>query len=366
MNGWRQILILIGPWALLCALRAAALRRRTYAWLAGLVVLNGLGIALVGNLARAQRWKSFLGISEPDLLIPPFGPFIYRNQAAAFLCLGCTAALALMFYLAKRRGDKVDRGGPHLIVGIAVIFLALGAASTMSFAAVITAAILVLLAAPAAYLLDRDLRSNLSPLPAIAVAALGAVVLYVGMLSADAKRWRLKIDSKQRTMVRIGADDRAPLRRASWLMVQTPDLARQLSGWGAGSYRWVSPGYLRTQPEFLNKKGELARRATHAHNDWLQAVVEWGLAGWVIGLGLAAYLIMRAKGILDAPRATLILGSLLFAAHAFVDFVAFMPQLAAFALMLGWLHALEDRSVSPETPETSRRNPERWRSGPSP
>ena len=350
MNGWRQLLILIGPWSLLCALHAAALRRRTYAWLAGLVVLNALGIALAGNLALAQKWKSFLGVSDMDLNTPPFGPFIYKNQAGAYLCLACAFALALMFYLAKRRGDKVDRGGPHLIVGVAVVFLALGAASTMSFATVAVAAALLLAVAPTAYLLDGTLRANLSPLPAIALAALGAVVIYIGLLSIDAREWRRKLNSKQLSLERIGADDRAPLRRATWLMIETPSFARQVSGWGAGSYRWVSPGYLRTQPEFLNKKGELARRATHAHNDWLQAPVEWGAAGWVVVAGTLTFLSLRIRSQFRRPRAPAlaILGGLvLLAGHLFFDFLLFIPQLTLLTLLVCWLLALESAEDPP-------------------
>lgn len=350
MNGWRQLLILVGPWALLCALRAAVHRRRTYAWLAGVAAANALGVALAGNLARANKWKSFLGVADPELQAAPFGPFIYKNQAGAYLCLVCAAALALMFHLAKRRGDKVDHGGPHLIVGVGVVFLALGAASTMSFATVAVAAALLLVVAPAAYLLDAQLRSNLSPLPAIAFAALGAVVIYVGMLSVDARQWRRKMESKERAMEKIGSDDRAPLRRATWLMVETPSAARQISGWGAGSYRWVSPGYMRTQPQFLNKKGELALRATHAHNDWLQAPVEWGLAGWAVVAGALAFLALRARAQLRRPRAPAlaILGGIaLFSGHLFFDFLLFIPQLTLLAVLVAWLLVLESSEDSP-------------------
>ena len=345
MNGWRQLLILVGPWALLCALRAAVHHRRSHAWLAAVAIVNGLGVALAGNLARANKWKDFLGVSDPDLTNPPFGPFIYKNQAGAFLCLTAGLALALMYYLAKRRGDKVDRGGPHLLVGIGVVFLALGAASTMSFASVAVAAAVVIGVAPLAYLLDRKLRADLSPLPAVALAALGAIVLYVGLLSADAKKWRRKAEKKQQLVERIGADDRAPLREATWLMVSTPSFDRQLSGWGAGSYRWVSPGYLRTQQVFLNKKGELSKRATHAHNDWLQAPVEWGIAGWAVVIGALAFLGSRVRAQLrrpTAPAIALLGGLALFSLHAFFDFLTFIPQLTLLAVMTAWLLVIEE------------------------
>jgi len=345
MNGWRQLLILVGPWALLCALRAAVQRRRSYAWLAAVAIVNGLGVALAGNLARANKWKDFLGVTDPDLTNPPFGPFIYKNHAGAYLCLAAGLALALMYHLAKLRGDKADRGGPHLVVGLALIFLALGAASTMSFAAVAGAASVVLIVAPLAYLLDRKLRADFSPLPAVAFVALGAIVLYVGLLSADANQWRLKVMRKQQLADRVGLDDRAPLREATWLMVSTPSFDRQLSGWGGGSYRWVSPDFMRTQEVFLNKRGELVSRATHAHNDWLQAPVEWGLAGWTMVAGALAFLVLRLRAQVRGPSAPALalLGVLfLFSGHAFFDFLTFIPQLTLLAVMTAWLLVIEE------------------------
>ena len=215
MNGWRQLLILIGPWALLCALRVSIERRRVFAWLAVVAVINGLGVALAGNLARINKWRDFLGFSDPDSSTPSFGPFVYSNHAGAYLCLAASLALALAFHLAKRKGDSVDRGGPHLVVALAVVFLALGAASTMSFAVVASASALIILVAPAAYLLDRKLRTNFSILPAASLVSLGAIIVYVGLLSVDAKKWRYKVLAKQERMEKIGSDDRSPLREAT-------------------------------------------------------------------------------------------------------------------------------------------------------
>ncbi len=344
MNGWRQLLILIGPWALLCALVAGGLGRRAHAWLAVVACVNGLGVSLAGNLSRSGKWESFLGFADPDLNGSPFGPFVYKNQAGAYLCLVAGLTLALAFHLAKRRGDKADRGGPHLVAALAVIFLALGAASTMSLGALVAAAALLLVVAPAAYALDTRLRRDLSPLPALVAAGLAGVVVYAGLLSADAKKWRLRVDQKQQAFLRSGSDDRAPLRRATWMMIESGDAPRRLSGWGGGSYRWTSPAFLRAQPEFLDRKGRLDARVTHAHNDWLQAVAEWGLAGWVLIAGVLGFLAMRLRSQLSRPSApglALAGTALILAAHASVDFLLFIPQLTVLALLLSWLLAWE-------------------------
>jgi O-antigen ligase len=351
MNGWRQLLIFIGPWALLCALTISIQHRRIFGWLAITAVVNGIAVALSGNLARINKWRDFLGIVEPELNSPPFGPFIYRNHAGAFLCLATSLALALAFYLAKQKGDQVDRGGPHLIIGLAALFLAIGAASTMSFAAVAVAATILVIIGPVAYLLDRKLRNNLSLLPMSAFLALAAVVAYVGLLSIDANRWRYKTKVKIDRMEQSGADDRAPLRDATWMMVESTSFERQLSGWGAGSYRWTSPDFLKTQHEYLNKRGELVKRATHAHNDWLQSLVEWGLAGWVIVIGTLAFLGLRLRAQLrrpNAPAIALLGGLVAFSSHAFLDFLTFIPQMTLLGVMVAWLLVLEQYANGPE------------------
>ena len=340
MNGWRQLLIFVGPWALLCALTISIQRRRIFAWLAAIACLNGLGVALAGNLARLNKWRDFLGISDPDLGGAPFGPFVYKNHAGAYLYLVAALTLALMFYLAKRRGEKADRGGPHLIAALGAVTLVLGSASTLSIGAATISAVLLLVITPLAYFSDRQLRTNLSAVPLVAMVALTGVVAYTGLVSTDARVWRHKVGIKQQRMEQRGDDDRAPLRRASWLMVETASLDRQLSGWGGGSYRWASPSYMATQPEFLNRGGNLSSRATHAHNDWIQAVVEWGIAGWITILGAAGFIAALAWPLVSSPRAasTVLLGALvLFAAHAFLDFLLFIPHLSAVALLVAWL-----------------------------
>lgn len=350
MNGWRQILIFMGPWALLCALHVAALHSRLYASIAGLAVFNGLLLALAGNLSRSEKWEQFLGYSSIESTQPPFGPFVYKNHAGAWICLCLTLCIALMFYLAKRRGDRVDRGGPHLLAVAAAGLLALGAASTLSFSATAVALLLVLMAAPVAFLSDSRLRAALSPLPALVLVALAGIIVYAGVASADAQKWRRRLHYKQLGVQRTGEDDRAPLRRVVWSMAVDASGQRQFSGWGGGSYRWISPSYMKAEPAFLDHRGSLVRRSSYAHNDWLQAIAEWGLAGWGACACVIAFLLMRARSVLVRPRApavALFIGLLLFAAHAWYDFLLFQPQMVMLAVLVGWLSVLENKGEPP-------------------
>jgi O-antigen ligase len=145
-------------------------------------------------------------------------------------------------------------------------------------------------------------------------------------------------------MERLGADDRLPLRAATWSMISNASGERVFYGYGAGSYRWTSPVFIGQRPEFLDKKGQLRMRATHAHNDWLQSAVELGIAGWVACASLVLYLARRARSAFRRPRSntSMILGSLaLFFAHAIFDFFLFSPHLVLVALALAWLACLE-------------------------
>lgn len=350
MNGWRQLLILVGPWALLCSLHTAVDTRRNYAWLAFVAGLNAVGVALVGNLAQAQKWTDFLGFAHPDMVVAPFGPFVYRNHAGAFVFLALVVVSALTFYLAKRKGDRVDRGGPHLLTALLAVFLALGAASTMSFGVVAATGVFVVLLVPLAYLLDTRLRAQLTLLPIMGMACLVGVVVYAGLASADAGDWRRKILRKQRMVVQGAGDDREALRSVTFAMLQHDDMGRLLSGWGAGSYRWTTPPYMAKEPLFLNKDGQLVSRATHAHNDWLQCLVEWGLAGAITCLSAIYFLLARVRRAVVRPRAPAIAlggGLCLFAGHAYLDFLLFIPQLTLLAVLVAWLLALETAEDSP-------------------
>lgn len=135
-------------------------------------------------------------------------------------------------------------------------------------------------------------------------------------------------------------DDRAPIRNATWESITSASFERQISGWGGGSYRWISPTFMAGQPAFLNKNGELAKRATHAHNDWLQIIAEWGLAGWafcacvvVIHFQNFRRCIMRKS----SEAFILWMTITLYFVHAFFDFLMFPPHLIVLALMYVWL-----------------------------
>lgn len=345
MNGWRQMLILSGPWMLLCALRIAVTHRRTYTRLAWIVGLNSAVIGVVGAVVASGKNFSFLGYKNWFAYHAPFGPFVYKNHAGIYLYLSAALVLALAAHLIARRGDRADRGGPHLIAAMLFVMLCLGAATTLSVGALFGAGVLLLLA-PALYFVDRHLNAALSPAPAMMLLGLAALVIYVAASTSKLDVLRERIDKKRAYVEQAGADDRAPIRRATLQQIAAGDSAKLAFGWGAGSYRWTSPLYMIKQPEFVDSKGRLWTRANYAHCDWLQALLEWGVVGCALILGALVWLGFKiGHAVLRRSASQLALSAGLFIAlaHASLDFIFyFTPALTLAALIAAWLAMAED------------------------
>jgi hypothetical protein len=104
----------------------------------------------------------------------------------------------------------------------------------------------------------------------------------------DQLEYRIRQKIKQSAGTSV--DERVALRNATIQMITADGKRGQIwYGWGAGSYRWVSPYFQAKQPALQDSKHRLATRAIYAHCDWLQMVAEWGVVGIlpvIVGLNL--------------------------------------------------------------------------------
>jgi hypothetical protein len=345
MNGWRQILIFSGPWMLLCALHIAVTRRRVLTKIAWVVGANALAIAIVGKVVASSTAREFLGFKPWFAHHAPFGPFVYRNHAGIYFYLAAALVLALTSHLISKKGERADRGGPHLISGFLFALLLIAAASTVSVGAMIGAS-MILCVAPALYFLDRNVHNSLSPVPALAILGCSLLLGYAVVSSTNLDKYRKRIELKQERMVQAGEDDRAPIRRATFAQLDAGDTIKVMYGWGAGSYRWTSPEYLAKQPEFVDSKGKLWARANFAHSDWLQVLLEWGIAGCAILVPALIWFGFRIRNAWRRRSGSLLAlcaGVTLLRLHATIDFIFyFTPVLTLLALVLAWLALNED------------------------
>lgn len=337
MNAWRIILIFAGPWLVFGALRAGLRRRRGLVFLMWLSIGTGTVFALFGVLNQKSYSESILGHPLPSMTTS-FGTFFNRNHAGVYLYLQAALALALAFWLLRQSRNSLQQGGPYLLAAFSAIFLTVFALFTNSIGAAGVLFALFLIAVPFAYLrgmpLDGRSRREVSWVAAIAFIFIATVFIYTG----DFRSLVAKASHKAESYQLAGADDRAPLRRSTWEMATVGGWTGKVwTGWGAGSYRWVSPVFQAEEKVQQNTKGKLVIRATYAHCDWLQMLAEWGILGLtpvVVGLWWLGRRIRRAchRGHPEAiPLAAVLV---LVCLHASVELILwFTPLLYSIALV---------------------------------
>ena len=177
-----------------------------------------------------------------------------------------------------------------------------------------------------------------------ALALAAASVLLVADLQPVLNRFKAKAENYQET----GFDDRAPLRRATWALATEGGWGgRVWVGYGAGSYRWVSPPYQAQQPE-LRRNGKLFFRAIHAHNDWLEMLAEWGIIGLLPVLAFLGWLgrkLLRAFRPGHPETYPLALGLILLGLHATIDLLFwFTPLMFTAGFMLAAMTTFTEQS----------------------
>ena len=346
MNAWRLMMIIAAPWLLFCALRHGLRRRRSYVTLALVAVLAACVIGVFGLLNKYSS-GTILGFPIPANT-RSFGPFISRNHAGVYFYLHVAIALALTFWHIRRAGESSLKGGPYLITAFLAFVLALFAALTGSVAASAIVVALILVSAPLAYYFgfpdSRGSRRNIVIVTGVAMFVSAAAVLFVADLKPVADRFMRKADAYQAT----GTDDRAILRRATWVLIDDGGWdGRAWVGYGAGSYRWIAAPYQAQQKEFY-KNGRFHYRADYAHNDWLEMLATWGVIGLLPVVALLGWLglrLIRAFHAGHPETVPLALGLILLAAHACFDLLFwFTPLMFTAAFIAAAMICLTDQS----------------------
>ena len=354
MNAWRQMMILGAPWLLFCSLQVGLRRRRGYVLLAWTTVLMACAVGAFGFLNQ-QSNGSILGYPVP-YNTTCFGTFMSRNHAGAYLYLHAALALGLTFWHIRRAGENALKGGPHLVAAFLAFALALLVALTNSTGGVGIVLALFVVSLPLAYHFgfpgSRGSRKRIIIVTGTAMLLSAAAILAIVDLKPVLGRFKMKAATYQKA----GTDDRAPLRRATWSLISDAGwTGRAWVGFGAGSYRWISPPYQAQQKE-LQRDGKLFYRAIHAHNDWLEMLADWGIVGLLAvfaGLFWLGRRLSRAFHAGHPETVPLALGLLLMMAHAWVDLLLwFTPLMFTAAFVAAAMTCLTEQSSS-----ESSRNP---------
>jgi hypothetical protein len=325
--------------------------------------LYGLWLVSVGSRGLVY---GFYDVSAGSLA----GSFVNRNHAVAFLSLGLLAGLALRWggrergrqdfsgHSLHRQDSLVVRGlrflsSPRRLLDVLLLIVVAAIASTHSRAGVLNALIagmvFILLvqvgagrvSATAGGLTGKNRGIKKWLLAGLVVTA---VTLFAGAeLAKTAQRWATTADSPTTD---IGGE--------RWLALE--------QGWqhGLDYWPWGTGGGSYQSFFVLHRSAEQTHYFDHAHNDYLEFLIENGL-GAVFVLVLIIWLVNRAwqarnqsHTVLSRPAAALVIAVIVyFLVHGLVDFNARIPAnvLVALALAAGFL-GLDSAMSNAETRKT--------------
>ncbi len=307
--------------------------------LAWAVHLGALAVALLG---AGQYWQDVRFIPQgPN----PAATFVNRNFAAEFMCTTLVFSAWLIFR---------ERRNPILVflaatTGFHLVFLMMcgtrsaliGSYASLFFIAVLAWKFRSLLAFTRWTSTQRMLVPGVLLVSLLGLGSLpsaSSVVEFKGQTPLE--RVFKRTAAIQATDGTLGV--RMVMWKASWTMIK----ARPFSGVGAGTWEADIPLY--------QAKGSQLETDYYVHNEIIQVVAEYGIAGWLFLLGLIAYCLRSAwltfkaktenemqEGLIRAVALTSLLALMI------VSNIGFPWRLATtgvmFALCLGILAACDAR-----------------------
>ena len=328
---WRSMMIYSSAWMTACALWIGFTRRRTVRTLLLTLAVNGAVLALVGLAQRAMGTTEILGFYRPSN--SDFAAtFINRNHGAAYLNLMLAVSAAVAFWYYQRQVRRGEYSSPALVFGFFTLLIALMVLYTYSRAG---GSLMIVFLVVAVGLVGRRLLfsrdSGHSPVVSIVIVLLVVAFIGQGLYSLKTDKIADRLQDIRKDMAAGSSYSRWVTAGATWEMAQD----QLMTGWGAGSYRFYFPVYQVRHPEILidpdTHKHELWE---HAHDDYLELLAELGAIGCgILVFGLLYYGIrMTSLRIWRHPPATLLLmGCVVTALHATVDFPFFCP-----AILITW------------------------------
>ena len=317
-----KLLVAVPIWLWACALTMGLERRRVLRIIFWSVVLGGSAMALFGAVQR------FSGTDRIFWSVVPsnpafFGTFIYPNHAAAYLYIVLAVAVGLAFYYYSRSVRKLLRSGPHYILIFLALILFLGLFLSKSKAGIVLGSIVVTVGLGAALVRmlgqGSDFRQGIT-IGILVVSGIGFGIyslfnfVDVGEIFTDFET--LQEGSKSPSVLQ-----RMDLQKATW----DAFIDNKWQGTGAGSFRYHFP-FTQQKYSGLHFRQDYFE---HAHSDYLQALMEYGIFGslplflfflLLVGRAVVACLLR------PAVHLPILAGIGVFCLHAWWDFPAQCPS----------------------------------------
>jgi O-antigen ligase len=310
--------VLVGFAAVVSVRRPAHVRR--IAWAA---VASGVFQALYGSAEYLSGHQHIFGFAKRHYLDSATGTFVNRNHFAIYLAMTLPLALGLAVDAIRRaegaragswRARAVRLAEPPgslvLAAGVAAALIWLGVLLSYSRGGLVAALV-------ASVWLAFNVRQGrrAAALALVAVLAIPVLLLLGRALPAPGDRFV----SESEELASVGG--RMPVWQASLRMV--PDHLPLGAGFG---------GWADAFP--LYRPADVRKHWDHAHNEWLELLVEGGPLALLIVVAMLGLVVRPAASILGASAAAALLA---LAVAGLADFATRIPAVALLAAALAGL-----------------------------
>lgn len=319
-------LVRLGAYALVGLTAAVSFRdRKDFRVAAAVVATAGTFQGLYGAYEYLSGHQHIFAYAKIHHLESASGTFINRNHYAGYLAMTLPFALALVFR--RRESDIPSRSWRQRVVELLSSsnagVLAAGGAAVAIWAGVLLSysrgGLAAALAATAFFSLRSGLGRGRSRLKALALALLVPVVVL--LMWQDAKVPGERFLSREGEL-RL-EDSRLPVWTAAMRMIP--------------AYLWLGSGFGTFEDAFVAYKPETVRlRWDHAHNDWLQVLIEGGIVSLAACVAILLIALPARKRHYHSRRSRLVACAApaalaAIAVHSLMDFCLRIPAIALLA-----------------------------------
>ncbi len=265
--------------------------RQNVTWMI-LIATGGTIIALVGLIQLSLESRSILGLFDAtdEGFNRFFGTFLYKNHAVAFFNLALAISLAIF---TRRPPSQINqKSAPNWIFLFCALLLFLGIIATRSrFGFLCSFPILLIFAGISAKRLPQ------LGLPKTWVRILGATLILLvatGVIFLSKSPTAKHLKTLDSAIIEDFSIKQRLLAYESGLRMFS---AKPIYGWGAGNFRHGFRQFQNTEDKSGKRKRVILEHQNyfwqHAHNDYLEWLIELGVAGTLILFSIPGYFFWR-------------------------------------------------------------------------
>lgn len=345
MNAWRKLFIWAAPLLAGCALWLGITRRRTAQTLLVTLVVNAALVGVYAITQQASGMRKIFWYFDFPQASGPFGSFVYKNHAAAYLLAAFAAACGLAIASYLRGSMRGARSTPAPVFGFLAVVIALATVFSLSrLGAVITALSGLLLLVAFGWSIRRRAASA-SWLP----LAIGLVLAAGGGAYAATQLDTAKVKKGLERLTQ-GVDENSPkVRIYTYHLTLRVFDDYALWGIGAGGFRYLASAYHHEFPAIGQSNSFGGSRkwksirlygVNEAHSEPLELAAEFGVIGGLLLAGVTAFAlaaVTRAANTAHPIALSALVAFLALGLFSLFDFPLHNPAVVAALVLFGTL-----------------------------